>query len=193
MKGAAGKIYLFLFFLLIPGILINQSCVQEPSVTEGGGEMDIILTSSAFKEGEIIPARYACDGENLSPPLNWSEPPESTGAFTLTLDDPDAPAGNFNHWVIYNIPATARQLQEGMSAKEKFNDGTLQGHNGAAQTGYFGPCPPFGVHHYVFTLYALDAPLTLQPGAARKQVLEAMNNHILAKGKLTGIYQRQKR
>jgi Raf kinase inhibitor-like YbhB/YbcL family protein len=153
--------------------------------------MGITLSSTAFNEGEKIPSRYTCDGENFSPPLSWDETPASTKAFALIVDDPDAPIGSFTHWVIYNIPATARQLREGIPGKETLEDGTLQGKNDTGQTGYFGPCPPSGIHRYIFTIYALDAPLTQKAGASLVQLINAMNNHILDRGQLTGKYQRQ--
>ena len=153
--------------------------------------MTISISSSAFKEGERIPARYSCEGRNTSPPLSWGEPPEKTRSFALIVDDPDAPGGVFVHWVLYNLPADVRQLGEGVPAQERLQNEALQGKTDFGRVGYGGPCPPRGpVHHYRFTLYALDNPVDLSPGATKKQLLDAMKGHILTKGQLTGTYQR---
>lgn len=149
------------------------------------------LTSTAFTEGGSIPAKYTCDGENVSPPLAWGEPPAGTASFALICDDPDAPVGIFTHWVIFNIPASARGLEEGIPAQERLSSGALQGKNGFFKTGYGGPCPPKGSpHHYQFTIYALDTVLDLKPGASKNDLLEAAKGHILARGQLIGVYQR---
>ena len=151
----------------------------------------LTITSSAFKEGEKIPIKYTCDGQDVSPPLAWSEPPASTRVFALIIDDPDAPGGVFTHWVLFNIPVSTRQLGEGISAQEILPDGAFQGQTDFAQIGYGGPCPPRGpTHRYRFTLYAMDRALDLKPGDSKNQVLDDMKGHILAWGQLTGSYQR---
>jgi Raf kinase inhibitor-like YbhB/YbcL family protein len=151
----------------------------------------ISLTSPAFAEGTAIPRRFTCDGEDLSPPLTWSEPPEGTRAFALVVDDPDAPGGTFTHWLVYDLPADARSLPEGVPAESELPGGGRQGENDFGRTGYGGPCPPRGEQHrYRFAVYALDAPLGLPPGAGRGEVLEAIAGHALARGMLTGTYRR---
>jgi len=151
----------------------------------------ISLTSPAFAEGAAIPRRFTCDGEDLSPPLAWSEPPEGTRAFALVVDDPDAPGGTFTHWLVYDLPADARSLPEGVPAESELPGGGRQGENDFGRTGYGGPCPPRGEQHrYRFAVYALDAPLGLPPGAGRGEVLEAIAGHALARGMLTGTYRR---
>lgn len=153
--------------------------------------MNLPLSSAAFKDGESIPARYTCEGQDISPPLAWEEPPQSTGAFALIFDDPDASAGLFTHWVLFNLKATVRELGEGIPAPERIKNGAIEGKSDFNMIGYGGPCPPPGkVHHYRFTLYALDRPLDLPRGASRQQLLDAMKGHILAQGQLTGTYQR---
>ena len=153
--------------------------------------MALSISSPAFKDGERIPAKYTGDGQDVSPPLAWGDPPGQTQAFTLIMDDPDAPGGIFTHWVLFNLPASARQLAEGIPAQPRLQNGALQGKNDFGKTGYNGPAPPRGpAHHYRFTLYALDKSLDLKAGASRSQVLAAMKGHILGQGQLTGIYQR---
>lgn len=149
------------------------------------------LTSSAFKEGERIPDRHTCEGEDLSPPLHWGVPPASTKSFALIADDPDAPGGMWVHWVIYNLSLDLRGLPEGIPAKDHWLDGAMQGLTDFKRVGYGGPCPPPGKpHRYYFTLYALDAVLNLKPRATKSQVLEACKGHVLAEAQLMGRFGR---
>ena len=151
----------------------------------------LALSSQAFADGEEIPTKYTCDGEDVSPPLSWEEPPQGTQSLVLIMDDPDAPHGVFNHWVIYNLPPDTLKLSEAVPTKEKLPSGAFQGKNGFGRIGYAGPCPPpDSPHRYEFVLYALDKALELGTGASKKQVLQGIEGHILAKGKLTGTYQR---
>ena len=154
-------------------------------------KMDFVLTSSAFKEGEPIPARYTCEGENLSPYLAWVGVPDDTVSFALILDDPDAPAGVFTHWVLFNIPSDISELDEGAGNQVQTTLGALHGKNNMNKNMYGGPCPPSGKpHHYRFTLYALDTTLDLAEGVSRKQVLTAIEGHVLAQNTLTGTFKR---
>lgn len=149
------------------------------------------LTSSAFKEGERIPDRHTCEGDDLSPPLHWGVPPASTKSFALIADDPDAPGGTWVHWVIYNLSLDLRGLPEGIPAKDHWLDGAMQGLTDFKRVGYGGPCPPPGKpHRYYFTLYALDAVLNLKPRATKSQVLEACKGHVLAEAQLMGRFGR---
>ncbi len=149
------------------------------------------LTSSAFRSGEAIPAQYTCDGQSVSPALSWSGVPQNTRAFALVVDDPDAPSGTFTHWVAFNIPADARGLPENVAKTDRMDNGGIQGRNSSGRLGFTGPCPPPGnPHHYHFMLYALDAPLNLQPGATKQDVLKAAEGHILAQAELVGTYHR---
>ncbi len=148
------------------------------------------LTSTAFGNGQAIPRKYSCDGPDVSPPLSWSGVPEGTAAFALICDDPDAPAGTWVHWVYFDIPATAGGLPEGVPKDEKPKTGGVQGSNDFRRIGYGGPCPPGGRHRYYFKLYALDAPLGLDPGAAKSAVESAMQGHVLADTQLMGTYTR---
>ncbi|MGD0294751.1 MAG: YbhB/YbcL family Raf kinase inhibitor-like protein [Terracidiphilus sp.] len=149
------------------------------------------LTSTSFQDGSQIPAKYTCSGANLSPQLAWSAPPAATASLALTVTDPDAPRGTWVHWVLYDLPAGTRSLPEGVAAEGQLADGSRQGRNDFGEIGYGGPCPPPGSpHHYVFTLYALDAKLNLPVGATRAQVEAAMKGHILTSGRLVGLFQR---
>ena len=149
------------------------------------------LTSTAFHEMGRIPEKYTCDGLDLSPPLRWEGYPPETVSFVLIVEDPDAPGGTFTHWVIYNIPSTIHELQEGVPKSEELSSGALQGVNDFGRIGYNGPCPPPGKpHRYVFKVYALDSELNLEPGATRDDVLNAMKGHVLAEATLTGLYSR---
>ncbi|MBM4446169.1 MAG: YbhB/YbcL family Raf kinase inhibitor-like protein [Chloroflexi bacterium] len=150
-----------------------------------------VITSSAFVAGAKIPVKYTCEGQNVSPPLDWNQVPAGTASFALIVDDPDAPFGVFTHWVIFNLPPDTRGLPEAVPKDGKLASGALQGKSGAGKIGYFGPCPPSGSpHHYRFTLCALDKSLDLAAGASKEQVLQAMQGHILAESQLIGIYQR---
>lgn len=175
-------------------VLLALSCFLTACTKEAPppqAPITLALTSTAFADGDKIPVRYTCDGENVSPPLAWEEPPPQTRSFALIVDDPDAPIGVFTHWVVFNIPADARRLEEALPSGERLPSGASQGKNGFGKLGYGGPCPPRGSpHHYRFILYALDKPLDLPPGTSKKDLLQAMEEHILAQGQLIGVYQR---
>jgi len=155
-----------------------------------GKMMELTVTSTAFSEGGMIPSRYSCDGEDISPPLRWSEGPEGTKVYALISDDPDAPMGTWVHWVIYNIPAAVTSLPENVPTTAELKDGSHQGINDFKRHGYGGPCPPGGTHRYYFKVYALDAMIEAGPGLSKKKLLRAMEGHILAKGELMGKYSR---
>jgi Raf kinase inhibitor-like YbhB/YbcL family protein len=150
------------------------------------------LASSAFDAKGLIPVKYTCDGEDISPPLIWDEVPTGTQSIALIVDDPDAPGQTFVHWVVYDIPATVRQLPEQIAAVETLFNGGVQGKNDFGKFGYGGPCPPSGIHRYFFKLYALDQKLGLPAGATKNQILTAMKGHVLATVELIGRYQRQR-
>ena len=152
--------------------------------------MPLELTSTAFAPGEPIPRKYTCDGEDISPLLQWSDPPQGTKSFTLIADDPDAPVGTWVHWVLYNLPAETRALPEAVPPDADLPDGSRHGQNSWPRLGYGGPCPPSGTHRYFFKLYALDTVLDLKSGASKKQLLQAMEGHILGQAELMGLYTR---
>jgi Raf kinase inhibitor-like YbhB/YbcL family protein len=177
--------FLFLAFLAF----VMSGCGPGPSPT-AIPEMAFKLTSTAFAHEEPIPQKYTCDGEDISPPLQWSDPPQGTQSLALICDDPDAPIGTWVHWVLYNLPAEARALPEGVPSDAELPDGSRHGENSWRRLDYGGPCPPSGTHRYFFRLYALDTVLDLESGEGKKQVLQAMEGHILAQAELMGVYSR---
>lgn len=154
--------------------------------------LDMKIVSSAFKEGESIPSKYTCDGANVSPPLAWHEAPQNVKSFALIAHDPDAPAGDWVHWVAYHLPAHLTEIAEHVPPKEILGSGAMQGRNDFKKIGYGGPCPPSGTHRYYFRLYALDVALPLHSGATRQDVERAMKGHIVAEAALMGKYMRRK-
>lgn len=148
--------------------------------------MSIGLTSPVFKNGEAIPQKYSCDGEDISPPLHWDNVPAGTTSLALILDDPDAPRGTWVHWVLYNIPPDTNDLPENVAPVDSLPGGGSQGNNSWKRVGYGGPCPPGGTHRYFFKIYALDTLLNLDAGATKEDVLRAIEGHILAQGQLMG-------
>jgi hypothetical protein len=188
---------------LCAAVTMLLSCSREagPAPRDEGGDMAkklIVITSSAFKPGDRIPQRHAYpdEGKNVSPALSWTGVPPATQELALICDDPDAPTAKpWVHWVLYKIAATAVGLPEGIPAepKELKNPaGALQGLNDWKRVGWGGPLPPegHGTHHYHFKLYALDAPLALEAGATKDELLRAMTGHVLAEGELVGTYRR---
>jgi Raf kinase inhibitor-like YbhB/YbcL family protein len=156
--------------------------------------MAFTLTSSAFSEGAPIPARYSCDGADVSPPLAWRGAPAGTKSFALICDDPDAPRGTWVHWVLYNLPATMNELPEGVNKTAALRElgGAWQGLNSGKRTGYNGPCPPpGGPHRYFFKLYALDHLLKLDANSTKADVERAMDGHALSQAHVMGTYQRR--
>lgn len=152
--------------------------------------MRITVTSPAFNDGEMIPKKHTCDGEDASPAISWTGMPEECETFALITDDPDAPAKTWVHWVVFNMPGSQFDLPEGVPQERELPGGALQGVNDMKKIGYNGPCPPGGTHRYYFKIYALDVRLDLQPGATKAELLEAMEGHILAEGQLMGRYSR---
>ena len=152
--------------------------------------MSLELISDAFVNGQSIPAKYACTGRNISHALSWSEPPVGTQSFALIMDDPDAPMGTWVHWVLFNIPADMRDLQEDLPVTGKNIDpnAIFVGKNSSSNIRYDGPCPPSGTHRYYLKLYALNTTISLLPGATKEQVLKEMEGHILAQGELMGTF-----
>ena len=149
----------------------------------------LTLTSSAFASGAAIPAQYTCKGDDVSPALEWSGAPAHTASFAVIMDDPDAPAGTWVHWVLWNLPPSAHSLTEGVSKREQLDNGARQGRNSSRKIGYNGPCPPAGqTHRYFFRLYALDAKLDLAPGAGRDELDAAMKGHMLAQSEYMGTF-----
>lgn len=141
---------------------------------------------TAFENNERIPERYTCDGEDISPPLKITEIPEGTKTLALISDDPDAPAGTWVHWVVWNIPAGS----DAVNIEEDSNPG-ISGRNSFKKISYGGPCPPSGAHRYFFKAYALDSELNLQEGASKAELEDAMKGHLLDKAEIIGLYSRE--
>jgi Raf kinase inhibitor-like YbhB/YbcL family protein len=154
------------------------------------GEKIMKIKSTAFDDGAFIPGIFTCDGIDVSPPLEWTGDPEGTITYAIICDDPDAPMGTWVHWVIFNIPGNIKELPENMPSLEVLENGARQGRNDFRRTGYGGPCPPRGTHRYYFKIYALDEELDLVPGISKKELLKAMQGHILSEGQLVGKYKR---
>lgn len=164
----------------------------------GGAEMkkkeikDLTVTCPVFKHMELIPAKYTCDGENISPEISWEDAPEETESFVLIADDPDAPVGIWVHWVVFNIPEDVTSLRENFPKKDTVDNDINQGVSSFKEIGYGGPCPPSGTHRYFFKVYAVDTEVDLDPQRATKEkVLNAIKGHVLAYGELVGTYKRQ--
>lgn len=156
-----------------------------------GASGGFTLTSSAFSSGGEIPQQYTCKGADSSPALEWSGAPAKTASFALIMDDPDAPAGTWVHWVLWNLPASAHSLPGGLPKREQLDDGARQGHNSFKKIGYNGPCPPGGAtHHYYFRLYALDTNVGLGGKASRNDLDMAMKGHVLAQTEYMGTFHR---
>jgi len=189
--GCTGRrVALWMMLLTIIAVGAVSCTPSEPELPDEG-EMTLSLSSPVFQEGEDISITYTCDGQDISPPLTWGEPPSETQSFALIMDDPDATGGVFTHWLLFNLPADNRELPEAVPLDNELANGALQGKNSFGKIGYGSPCPPPGpAHHYRFTIYALDQPLDLMAGASRKQVIDAITGHILARGQLIGMYQR---
>jgi Raf kinase inhibitor-like YbhB/YbcL family protein len=176
--------------LFITALFAVSLFAQQPSSSKPSSHMSTFtLASPAFRSGAAIPDRYTCRGSDDSPALVWTGLPAEAASFAIIMDDPDAPAGTWVHWVIWNIPATSHLLQANVTRGGTLADGAMQGKNGFGKVGYNGPCPPPGkTHRYFFRLYALDSKLTLQPGATRKELDDAMKGHILGKAEHMGTY-----
>ena len=176
-------------FLLFAFILFISGCASEETLQEEIGEIGKIgedvmrLSSPAFVNNGMIPPEYTCDGDNINPALDIGDIPKGTKTLALIMDDPDAPAGVWVHWVVWNITPTNKI--------EKDSTPGVEGTNDFRKTSYGGPCPPSGTHRYFFKLYALDTELGIKPGASKKELEKAMQGHILANAELVGKYGRQ--
>ena len=154
--------------------------------------MKIQITTTAFTAGEPIPIRHAFDNQDISPDLQWSGVPSSAKSVALICDDPDAPGGTWVHWVLYDLAPSMTGIPEGLPKSLTLDSGAKQGMNDYKRVGYGGPCPPPGKpHRYFFKLYALDAKPELLPGLTKKDLLKAMEGHVIAEGELMGTYQRK--
>lgn len=163
----------------------GQPSTPEESVVTAPDAMTV--TSSAFRDGQPVPARYTCDGAGGSPPLAWVGVPGGAAALALVVDDPDAPRGTFVHWVVLDIPVETTAVDAGAVPS-----GGVQAQNTAGRASYYGPCPPSGTHHYRFTVYALSRRTGLSGGASLDQALSAIRSSATAQGRLVGTYARSR-
>jgi Raf kinase inhibitor-like YbhB/YbcL family protein len=176
-----------------PAAQSAASTVRAPEESTMTTITTIQMSSSAFAQGATIPQMHTCDGKDASPPLAWGLGPEGTRTWALLVEDPDAPAKTWVHWVLFNLPASVNALSPGLPGSGDLENGARQGRNDFGKLGYGGPCPPpGGPHRYYFRLYALDAALQLAPGATRDAVSQAMEGHILGRGELMGTYARKR-
>lgn len=188
-----------IYFLILMSIIVFllSGCQTQPSESlksletlEVSDNLKIMsqmqLKSPAFLDQGQIPSKYTCDGEDINPPLEISGVPGSAQSLVLIVDDPDAPAGDWAHWLLWNIPAHVSQISEKSAPLE-----AVQGKTDFNQNKYGGPCPPSGAHRYQFKLYALDVSLDLDPSARKQDLEKAMQGHILDQALLAGLYKRK--
>lgn len=176
-----------IFGLFLTGVLLTALPIFGQA-EEARRKIDV--WSSAFGEGARIPSDFTCDGADMSPPIEWSGVPANAESLAVIMDDPDAPAGNWKHWLVYNLSPDLTLLPAGIPAGEKLPSGGFQGRTDFGKASYQGPCPPNGEHRYFFKIYALDTMLRLKPGASKQELSRVMQGHILAEGVLMGKYDR---
>jgi Raf kinase inhibitor-like YbhB/YbcL family protein len=181
------------FLLIAVGIIFGSVCAKGSAVKRGTKIMDTIkIESTAFKHLQPIPSQYTCDGADISPPLSWSNVPAAAKSLALIVDDPDAPARTWVHWIVYDLPAATDSLPENLPKTDTLAGGGKQGKTDFNRVGWNGPCPPNGTHRYFFKLYALDIMLNLPAGKTKHEIEKAMKGHVLAQGELAGTYLRKK-
>ncbi len=188
----AGVIIILVAIFLVKPLPSNQNGVETETETDINSEPDSLtaqtmnITSPDFNNNEKMPAKFTCDGDNVSPALEIKNIPENTVSLALIVDDPDAPSGIFVHWLAFNIDPNIAVIGEGKVPME-----ATQGVTGFDRTGYGGPCPPSGTHRYYFKLYALDTALDLNETADKEELLSAMEGHIIDQAELIGLYSRE--
>ena len=187
--GLIALLVLIVLFFVVWLILWRSSSTKD--IVDARTVPVITVASSSFTDGGMIPSKFTCDGGDISPQLTASGFPANTKSLAWVVDDPDAPIGTFTHWVIFNLPTELSSLPEGASARPENLLHAIQGKNDFDKIGYGGPCPPGEKpHHYVFHAYAVDSLLELSEGATKSEVASALKGHILAEGKLVGLYVR---
>ncbi len=181
------KVKIFLSFVLFLSMLISLPLY---GIESNNRRNEMKILSSAFQHEGMIPDKFSCKGQDISPPLKWESAPAGTKSFVLICDDPDAPVGTWDHWLLFNIPASVTELQEGVPAQAELPNGARHGRNSWGRKDYGGPCPPGGTHRYFFKFYALDTLLDLEPGVSKKELMNAMPGHILTQTELMGKFKR---
>jgi Raf kinase inhibitor-like YbhB/YbcL family protein len=176
---------------ILGGLIVLMSISAKSQDLTSKPPQNMVIKSNSFQHEGFIPSKYTCDGMNVSPHLEWSGFPASTKCFALICNDPDAPSGNWIHWVVANIPATVHHLDENSMLAEDPLIKIIAGINDFKLYQYRGPCPPGGIHHYYFRIYALDSFLDLKKGVSANELMKMMHGHILSEGALIGKYSRQ--
>jgi Raf kinase inhibitor-like YbhB/YbcL family protein len=188
------RIIAIVAFVFVSATVLPATAWAEPTYAgeqQQGGNMALAVSSPSFQNGGEIPKKFTCTDADVSPELEWTAVPGGTQSLALIADDPDAPAGTWTHWILFDLPAETKSLPENVSKQDELPNGARQGRNDFRKIGYGGPCPPTGKpHRYFFKLYALDRKLDLKPGASKQDVEQAMQGHILAQGELMGRFQR---
>lgn len=180
-------IWLIIAIIIFALILVYVNSPKIPVDETGDLNVPTMkITSPAFKNQELIPAKYTCDGENINPPLEISDIPPGAQSLALIMDDPDAPLRTWVHWLVWNINPEIKKISE-----NSVPQGSVEGKTSFGKPGYGGPCPPSGTHRYFFKAYALDTLLDIVPNAGKAGLEKAMEGHILAKGELVGMYSRK--
>jgi len=173
--------------IILIGVIIPQVTLKIASHKKATNKYIMTISSSAFRHNEIIPARYTCDGSDINPPLSFSDIPKDTKSLLLLVDDPDAPSGTWHHWSVYNMAPEIGGIDENSKPASG-----IEGLTSFGKMGYGGPCPPKGIHSYVFTLYALDSMLELPSNATFNEIQSVMDIHILETASITGIYSKNR-
>jgi Raf kinase inhibitor-like YbhB/YbcL family protein len=186
-----GRLSSIVAFAVLFATGCKKAGTEEYSRPEGERKMAITVTSTAFEEGGMIPSKYTCDGQDISPPLTLQGVPEGAKSLALICDDPDAPGRTWVHWVMWNIPAGELGLPENVPPDKTLPNGAKQGITDFQRHGYGGPCPPGGTHRYYFKVYALDAELDIAGSSTKADLLDAMKGRVLAEGQLMGRYKRR--
>ena len=189
------KLHLVMFVLFAAFSLQAASAQNQQSSNrmdkDGRAVPMIQLSTNSFTPGGTIPTKFTCSGADVSPGLSWAAPPAGAQSVVLIVDDPDAPAGTWNHWLLYNLPPSAHELPEHQPRTAELANGALQGKNDFGKVGYNGPCPPPGKpHRYFFRLYALNTKLDLKSGADRRTLDQAIKGHVIGEGELVGTFGR---
>jgi Raf kinase inhibitor-like YbhB/YbcL family protein len=185
-----------LFFVLTFSIFFFYcACGKSESKNKKANEeakmSELKISSSSFANEETIPNKYTCEGEDISPQIGWEELPEGVKSLALICDDPDAPGGDFVHWVIFNISPEIDSLPEDLLPADTLDFGAIQGMTDFRRVGYGGPCPPRGVvHHYHFKLYGLDKMLEAEKNITKSALLKKMEGHVVARGEIVGLFKR---
>ena len=173
------------------GSSLAFTVVDAPPEPTMATSAELVLMTTAFADADPIPAMYSCEGADISPSLSWGAAPEGTETFVVVMDDPDAPGGVWDHWVVFDIPAEIKALDEGQPDAERLPGGGIHGKNSWGKAAYGGPCPPPGpAHTYRFFLYAIGTVLDFPAGASKGEVLNALEGHIVAESMITGTYRR---